>query len=672
MENGLTEEEILEQIALQITKNQINYESKSEEEKKEMAQKVNIVAESKLGELKKDFNSIIGSIDATITPEIRLTVLQGISDRVMKQGINNISEVFTATEVINYVNNLVTIEEKRSQEKNNIEGIASSIYIANEINSIDTGFVNDVETGENWKFRNDQLAELFSGETGIGNVKSLSVNERKLVDVVDKNINKIDELIKQVDSDDPEKSKEAKIILSVASTVTGFRDVEKKYSECSRVEKENALNGIFNLGRIVEETGDEFSTELLESFVNTLGLDNVIKKDEAGNIKIDVDYIQDFAKKEGFSLVKRSPKIMDEEHWTWGFENFSSSTDFVESAIIQMRKKEMDSDISLVTRLVKEGDKSLEEAKEEINKSISKNIDAANRTLMSLDEQTPNTPEGKLYNYTIQSILKQYLNAPEKYKIDNYVMGDLIEGIGVLKNRGLEKLDSETLELIGKVSQKNMIMLKGSQKDVKYDENQYLDYQQIYISAKEQLKEIYKDPTIEFSEELDYDDLKKYVEQMIKDQGYENFSDFSTNLLNSKYPKKEMFVNATLDFLEEQKDTDEFSTEESEGFRQELFETIVLSGVTEPEIFEKMKALDRESSKKVLEEMIKQVNSSRIALNKVVGSLQELGKNLNEPIKENFVEDKDLGFLKVEDVSLPHVDMFGKNRNNDGSEPDDR
>ena len=135
MEGGLTEDEILEQIALKITKNQVEYESKTEEEKKELEPKVNMVAESQLGELKKDFNSILSAIDSTITPEIRLTILQGISDRVMKEGVNSISEVFTTSEVINYVNNVVISEEKRYQEIKHIENTVAVSYVASEMES---------------------------------------------------------------------------------------------------------------------------------------------------------------------------------------------------------------------------------------------------------------------------------------------------------------------------------------------------------------------------------------------------------------------------------------------------------------------------------------------------------------------------------------------------------
>ena len=86
MANGLTEEEILEQIASQIAKNQIAYESKTEEEKKALTPKINMVAESRLGELKEEFNAILNSTGVVITPEIKIAVLQGINDKILAEG----------------------------------------------------------------------------------------------------------------------------------------------------------------------------------------------------------------------------------------------------------------------------------------------------------------------------------------------------------------------------------------------------------------------------------------------------------------------------------------------------------------------------------------------------------------------------------------------------------
>lgn len=128
--------------------------------------------------------------------------------------------------------------------------------------------------------------------------------------------------------------------------------------------------------------------------------------------------------------------------------------------------------------------------------------------------------------------------------------------------------------------------------------------------------------------------------------------------LITRYPDKEIAIGATLSFLESQKDSNEqFMNEDSREAREGVFEAIVLTGVEEPEIFERMQKLDRDTSKVVVNKVLEQINDSRASINKVLGAVQMLGKNLNEK-DETVVEDKPLGFLDPEKTDLPHIELF--------------
>ncbi len=674
MASDLTEEEMLEQIALQITKNQIAYESKTEEEKKELTPKINMVVESQLGELKKEFNTILNSTGIVITPEIRIAVLQGIKDKILVEGTKKISDVFGTAEVINYVNNIVIQEDKRRQEMDaldyehvSVSGFHGFVEMGDN-GTIEENIINDVQTGKKWKFRNSNLGKIFSKEAGATSIEDLDVNERKIVDTVDKYNDRIEKLIKQANSSNSEERKQAQMILSITSTAIGFGDIEKKFSECDSIEKENALYALYNLGRLVQETDNEYATAVLEDCAGTLGLENFLEKDENGNVDLK---LQEFARKAGFFIDSEKPRIMDEEFWIQGFVNYSDAEDFLTTSMIQTSRHMMEAESNFVTSLVMSKRMTLEEAKQVVKEKFSKNIDAANQTLMSLDSYAPNTVEGELYNYQIQVILEQYLNAPEGYKVDNFVMQDLLEGIdAVTRKDSFKDLEPRTLELLEQVVQRNMIMIKGSQKDVSYDDDLYKTYQEYYILIKEQLNQrnVNGDKTIDF----EITDLVTRMKQIQESHGLNAAYEFTIDTLVSSQPKKEDLIGAALDLLEEQKTTEEFSSKESKNFRKELYESIVLLGIDKPEIFERMKSIDRETSKDVVNSMIEQVNSSRIELNKVVGAIQALGKNLNEPTEEKIIEDKPLGFLKIENVELPHVDMFGKDKDDDDSEPGER
>lgn len=170
--------------------------------------------------------------------------------------------------------------------------------------------------------------------------------------------------------------------------------------------------------------------------------------------------------------------------------------------------------------------------------------------------------------------------------------------------------------------------------------------------------------------------MLKAMTGMTKARGLVKSQEWMDNLITN-YPDKEIIAEAVVEFLEKQKESDEhFMDEDSKDARESVFESIVLSGIDNPEIFERMQKIDRETSKVVVKNVIEQVNSSRSVLNNVVSAIQALGKNLNEPEQEveqdKIVEDTPLGFLKPEETELPKVDMFDNKRGNRGNEePED-
>lgn len=130
MENGLTEEEMLRVIASQIARNQCSYESKSEEEKKELFPKIEMVADSQVNELRKNFNSILNSVGVEIVPELKLELLGKIKDRVKEEGISSFSNVFASEEMINYISSEAIMVDQRLQEIVELDGEALSTAAA--------------------------------------------------------------------------------------------------------------------------------------------------------------------------------------------------------------------------------------------------------------------------------------------------------------------------------------------------------------------------------------------------------------------------------------------------------------------------------------------------------------------------------------------------------------
>ena len=72
------------------------------------------------------------------------------------------------------------------------------------------------------------------------------------------------------------------------------------------------------------------------------------------------------------------------------------------------------------------------------------------------------------------------------------------------------------------------------------------------------------------------------------------------------------------------------------------------------------------TSKVVVNQVLGQINDSRMSLNKVLGAVQMLGKNLNQRT-EPSVEDRPLGFLDPDKTTLPTATLLPEDKG-DGRE----
>ena len=428
---------------------------------------------------------LITSLEAEIYSNARMTFFT----RVVNSDINNMEEISknVQSESLKKLKPLF-IDGEVSHELSQLKGAPVSEYeaVLKQILKEDkethdkvehtSEIKNDYTTGNNWKFRNSDFENLFSSDCGSTDIENLEEHERKLIDYIDKNTSQIEKLINEANSEDPEVQKRAKMILTMSSTVIGYGDVDKRFDELNSAQKENAYYAVFELGRIVNETGDEFSKGLLETFVDTLGIEGFTKEDGT----IDLEKIKTKAYKSGIELQQSEEKIMDEEFWISTFENYESVKDFMISSTITTRHRFMISDASRLISHVENGTITLDAAKDEITKSFSTNIDAANQTLAGLvgySHDDLNSDAREFYNHMVQTILTQYIDAPEGYKIDKYVLKTLEEGIGVvLSPNAIGRLDEKSIQLLEIVLKKNMDLMKNEENGIQYDEELYSLY----------------------------------------------------------------------------------------------------------------------------------------------------------------------------------------------------
>lgn len=126
---------------------------------------------------------------------------------------------------------------------------------------------------------------------------------------------------------------------------------------------------------------------------------------------------------------------------------------------------------------------------------------------------------------------------------------------------------------------------------------------------------------------------------------------------------KDLIAEVAVDYLEKQKESSgRFDEETDKDARKGLYESIVLAGITNEKIFERMLNIDKETSRYVVDEMLQQINDSRASINKVLGAVQSLGRGLKGPIKD-VVQDTKIEFLDTSKTKMPNVNMFAKKEN---------
>lgn len=157
----------------------------------------------------------------------------------------------------------------------------------------------------------------------------------------------------------------------------------------------------------------------------------------------------------------------------------------------------------------------------------------------------------------------------------------------------------------------------------------------------------------------------KNMNTMMKEQGTKGLKEYIDSLLEHSKNKEEV-IDATLKYFEQEKENnDKFDEKENAELRKDIYVSILVCGMDNPEIYERMRQIDRETAKIVVKESLQEINDSRNFYNGLLESVQKLGKGLNERV-EPIVED---AILDADKTALPKVDLLPKEK--EGWEPGD-
>lgn len=143
---------------------------------------------------------------------------------------------------------------------------------------------------------------------------------------------------------------------------------------------------------------------------------------------------------------------------------------------------------------------------------------------------------------------------------------------------------------------------------------------------------------------------------MMRENGTKGVKEYIDKLLENSKNKEEV-IDAALTFFEQDKENKEhFYEKESVELRKDVYFSILVCDIDNPEIYERMRQIDRDTAKEVVKESLEEINDGRKFYNGLLESVQKLGKGLNEKTTPS-VEDV---IFDVEKAKLPQVDLLQK------------
>lgn len=623
MASGKSEEDLLKEIAEKMAKNQISFDSKSEDEKKELVAKIDIVATSQMQELQKSFNNLMGNIDGEIPENARIIVLEGIMNKVETEKLKSIDSVFLSKEVQGFASTIVTEIIKNNKEdidyKNFVEDNKYSIILSQDAlevkNELPKKYDGYYSTPEDIRNKIANIEEIVGG-----------LNKEEL----GKKIQRANE------GDD-----EARLEIIVMMSAIPFVETNASFEEMIEIDKVRALEAVDTLAVLYEEIGTEDAIMIAEKLSSKWGVD-IISLDETGKKVIDRRKISEFAREKGIDYQRANIDRLKE--LTQYYENLNGVEDFSEEIKIEAEKNEINRNISVIFEEIRSG-KNVEEYDDVLNEMFEEHFDASIRTINGYTsfwvstDQPFSDEEKKLQLSIIKKVVRLYENEQKKVnngRIDDYVNIDFRElleaSVQLMKKNKVQ--DKELLDLMLRVDPKETQLILEATKFLETFSGKTTDENLQQNDTKTQ-KEI--------TPEIKIGNLVNGLEKRETSKGIEDALDYATSQIenNKSIQTKKDFMRAAIQLLGNR----ENSYEESERLaRKRLFSTVISEKLYDEDILKSMVNIDSTTVKEMIDDLIERQNSKE---NDNLSTIMDLSSSLKKASNPKVISSEN---VKVEDI----------------------
>lgn len=572
MASGKSEEELMTDIAERIAKNQISFDSKSEDEKKKLAKQMQMVSESQLTEMKKSFNKLIGNTTEQVSLEARMLVLEGIYDRVNTYGLKSLDSAFSSPEILKFAEVIIKEEKNRNKEFDNDEN----------------NIIRDVAYIENLK-ENERLEvvetknNIYSGQGAIKD--TFNKMDRSAMNM----------LIERANSGDEESQAVVTAIMSVAS----FTKIDKKFEDLKVFQKTDLLFGMEFLAASVEEFNSKEALDFLMEIGEKTGI-QIVEVDNNGNKTVNRKKLEDIFEENGIDYIKQTKEMLLDR--SKNYENLADYDDMIAESTIEYSRNEMYKGYNELVSKLKNGEITEQEFTDLMTEIINTDLDAAIRFSSDVSKELKFSHVSGIEKKCIKNIMihvydefQKAQNGEMDFKIDNYVMKYIYSSMESACEYMVENKDKNLMET----------MLKIEPQKTK----EFFDKAKQENEIQKEQEEQPKTRNRVLTDEEKIQNLSISLSKMQELKGTEVATDFIIHQLDENKDKEKVrnyFMKASLNMFSSR----DISYEENERLaRKKLFEKIIHEKSYDEEALKMMIGMDFTTVKEVLDDLLEMQNS---------------------------------------------------------------
>ena len=628
MASGESEQDLLKDIAEQIAKNQMSFDSKSEEEKRKLLGTVDIIASSQLRELQKEFNTLMGGIEGEIPENARIKILEGINDRVSSEKLKTLEGIFSSKDVQVLASTIVTEIVANNTEK---DDDAKVIPLMDERNS------EEIENDEQDKLTKE-LSDKYDGYfTDSENIAEEKANIQRVMKKLDKE--EQERTLNRANNGDPD----AIVEIMVEMADMSFTNTNISIEEMIEIDKIKAIEALDKLIVAYDMLGSKNIFILAEELSEKWGID-VVTQDENGNMILDRFKIVEYAREHDiqYQSTKKESLIEDVDR----YENLADIDDLERETEIENAVCTMNRNISVIMEEIQAG-KNPSELEPVLRKTLSQDFDAALRTVENWGRDWNSyfsnhsiADETQMKLFILKEGIRIYGDAKagknngviDKFTDDTFY-GIMKQSVDFMKKCGIQ--DKELLDLMLSVAPQEAQEILNDKDFFNYFASR--DSKTAPTTLEERPKKNIQDTRVK--------NLFSTLAKRINAKGIAETLHFVTNEIktNKRVEDRNVFMNATLELLKGR----ENSYEETERLaRKSFFSTIITEKVYDEKALKEMIEIDSTTIKEMLDELIERQNSLDENTNNI-NAIMDIGRHMKESRGNKVLSSES---VRIEDV----------------------